>query len=724
MEILEYFGNLSFLPADMTAVLDINGAVNISPNSEVEIADVTPSKIYNMTRDPEQMARMQATWAMIVLEIKQKQVSPLPHAAWWRDTSHCEGPRTWKPVFMLRFTNFPEWVGWWGKNPMQRGGYSETGGVSKLYTFLRAEIEAWVELKYNTRLRLVKVDPRRQDTVVRRAALQKSLPLYRQKKFLLDYPRGVTDENYIAMLRKKLAMRLRVFKLKRAPSAYALPELVGALRKAGVLTELVVLNNVPYKLYSVRPCQSEVPGVDLDKKDVLRVLYQKLDPYSNGAFYRQIYANHVSAGTADVPATFDNWIVRVGEAPSMLSIKLFLNRDMTVTPFGGKFESVDTVETGIDEMSIKQLPKFDVDAQFEKLPSDFFDVAFEFETHVDGSRDDAAAELHDALGITATVWSSYHGDTKRPNRWYVEPDGSVENHGVGNEKSAEFSTNRMNSKDAVELVPKFMGMVKSSDILRTSDVCGVHVNISLTSKAIRHLRTEGDIRDSSTGDAEPGSRTVDWKKVMAMTGEYHWGRMTNRLRNSYAVLQEPKLARDRGGSDLGCDKYQSLYPRGRTYGEWRIFGGEKYEEKPKELAQLVKRACVALYAGASKSLLKDQYALRKALWAAGGAHVPAQPYAGILSILKKSFASLSDESMRFYFGHWVSREWLANEIVKSPDLLDAWAQAISNESGVIAAMAEKARVARLLRWAQKRHAGTHPMLALTKLIAALEGASP
>jgi hypothetical protein len=116
------------------------------------------------------------------------------------------------------------------------------------------------------------------------------------------------------------------------------------------------------------------------------------------------------------------------------------------------------------------------------------------------------ANLKDSFGDNMTIFRGYHQDTKKLDRWYIEPDGSLRpNDG---DLSAEVVTPPLQAKEAMAALKKFYEHAGQMN-LYTNNSTGLHINVSIP-------------------------ETLDVLKLALFVGDQHVLRLFGRENNSYA----------------------------------------------------------------------------------------------------------------------------------------------------------------------------------------------
>jgi hypothetical protein len=116
------------------------------------------------------------------------------------------------------------------------------------------------------------------------------------------------------------------------------------------------------------------------------------------------------------------------------------------------------------------------------------------------------ANLKDSFGENMTIFRGYHQDTKKLDRWYIEPDGSLRpNDG---DLSAEVVTPPLQAREAMSALKTFYQHAGQMN-LYTNGSTGLHINVSIP-------------------------ETLDVLKLALFVGDQHVLRLFGRENNSYA----------------------------------------------------------------------------------------------------------------------------------------------------------------------------------------------
>ena len=204
------------------------------------------------------------------------------------------------------------------------------------------------------------------------------------------------------------------------------------------------------------------------------------------------------------------------------------------------------------------------------------------------------ANLKDSFGDNMVIFTGYHQDTKKLDRWYIEPDGSLRPR--SGDYSAEVVSPPLKAKDAMSALKKFYGHAADMK-LYTNDSTGLHINVSI-----------------------PDS--LDVLKLALFVGDQHvlksFGRENNRFANS--ILRNLK---DRAGNlgtsnheemedelnsiaeRLSGDHFATVNYNGK-YVSFRHAGGD-YLSKLSEITNTVGRFIHAMIIASEPQMYRDEY---------------------------------------------------------------------------------------------------------------------
>ena len=90
-----------------------------------------------------------------------------------------------------------------------------------------------------------------------------------------------------------------------------------------------------------------------------------------------------------------------------------------------------------------------------------------------------ADAVRTGMGVNVEVFSEYHQRRKTWDRWYVEPDGSVEPEGK-DDGIAEIVSPHIPASQALEVLNKFYATAKAYGFY-SNESTGLHINVSLPS---------------------------------------------------------------------------------------------------------------------------------------------------------------------------------------------------------------------------------------------------
>jgi hypothetical protein len=203
------------------------------------------------------------------------------------------------------------------------------------------------------------------------------------------------------------------------------------------------------------------------------------------------------------------------------------------------------------------------------------------------------ANLKDSFGDNMVIFTGYHQDTKKLDRWYIEPDGSLRP--SSGDYSAEVVSPPLKAKDAMFALKKFYEHAAGMK-LYTNDSTGLHINVSIPD-------------------------TLDVLKLALFVGDQHvlktFGRENNRYANS--ILQSLKGRADRvsGTPDemkdeladiaqrLSGDHFATVNFNGK-YVSFRHAGGD-YLSKLGEITNTVGRFIHAMIIASDPNMYRDEY---------------------------------------------------------------------------------------------------------------------
>jgi hypothetical protein len=86
------------------------------------------------------------------------------------------------------------------------------------------------------------------------------------------------------------------------------------------------------------------------------------------------------------------------------------------------------------------------------------------------------AKLTPSFGDNITVFRGYHQETKKLDRWYIEPDGSLRPN--SGDSSAEVVSPPLRARDAMEALKTFYQQAQAMK-LYTNNSTGLHINVSI-----------------------------------------------------------------------------------------------------------------------------------------------------------------------------------------------------------------------------------------------------
>jgi hypothetical protein len=141
------------------------------------------------------------------------------------------------------------------------------------------------------------------------------------------------------------------------------------------------------------------------------------------------------------------------------------------------------------------------------------------------------SNLKDSFGGNMTIFTGYHQDTKKLDRWYIEPDGSLRPSGP-EDYSAEVVSPPLQAKTAMTALHTFYA--KAADMkLYTNSSTGLHINVSIPD-------------------------TLDVLKLAMFVGDQHVLKTFGREDNGYARSIIKTLT---GAAEHNADNYAASQPR-------------------------------------------------------------------------------------------------------------------------------------------------------------------
>jgi hypothetical protein len=210
------------------------------------------------------------------------------------------------------------------------------------------------------------------------------------------------------------------------------------------------------------------------------------------------------------------------------------------------------------------------------------------------------ANLKDSFGENMTIFRGYHQDTKKLDRWYIEPDGSLRpNDG---DLSAEVVTPPLQAREAMSALKTFYSHAQQMN-LYTNSSTGLHINVSIPD-------------------------TLDVLKLALFVGDQHVLKTFGRQDNSYArsILKNLQQRSSRDGmtgvapnnsiedverglkeiaKNLSGDHFATVNFNGK-YVSFRHAGGD-YLSKLGEITNTVGRFIHAMIIASDPQMYRDEY---------------------------------------------------------------------------------------------------------------------
>lgn len=219
-----------------------------------------------------------------------------------------------------------------------------------------------------------------------------------------------------------------------------------------------------------------------------------------------------------------------------------------------------------------------------------------------------ADEFSQAIKRPVKVSTRYHGTSREPGKYTIEPDSSID--AVDGESiGLEFISPPLSIKDTITDLEKIKVWAKNTGAY-TNKSTGLHMNVSIPNYSILQL---------------------DFVKLALLIGDQYvleqFGRLANTycqsavekiktnikskgLENSERVLQSFKSGLSNLASrviqDTQVGKYTSINPQSNRV-EFRSPGGDYLEEDPKKLINTLRRFIVGLDAAMDPNKFKEDY---------------------------------------------------------------------------------------------------------------------
>jgi hypothetical protein len=199
------------------------------------------------------------------------------------------------------------------------------------------------------------------------------------------------------------------------------------------------------------------------------------------------------------------------------------------------------------------------------------------------------------------IFSSYHEGTKKLDRWYIEPDGSLG--GQGNDQGLEIVGPPEPAPVAMSTLSKFFTTAKQYNIY-TNSTTGLHINVSVPDKldVLKLALILGDeyvLNLFGRGPGTPGSRyahslLINLKKEVKSNSI----RTTRSQEDMMKYL--PKLAKD-----MSSDHFSSINYNGK-YVSFRAAGND-YLNNPEGIINTLGRFVRAMIIASDPDAHKEDY---------------------------------------------------------------------------------------------------------------------
>ena len=240
---------------------------------------------------------------------------------------------------------------------------------------------------------------------------------------------------------------------------------------------------------------------------------------------------------------------------------------------------------------------------------------------------DFKATFRDQFPEMRVKTGGYH--SQRPqgeweNTWYFEDDGSLE--AEDGDMPCEIVSPPMPLETTLAFLPEFWAWVKNENGY-TNTSTGFHMSVSLPNKGSKEYYNPplaGRSSKSKTYD-------IDLVKLIMFLGDKHLLEQFDRIGNTYCAQALPKLQNiienDPSKAQKAMDlmknnlielagttlkqgdfgKYTSINPK-TNYVEFRIAGGDDYEEDIQKLQTTLMRYAYAMHIAGDNNLYRDEYA--------------------------------------------------------------------------------------------------------------------
>jgi hypothetical protein len=202
---------------------------------------------------------------------------------------------------------------------------------------------------------------------------------------------------------------------------------------------------------------------------------------------------------------------------------------------------------------------------------------------------------------------------KQPNKWYIEPDGSLDGNG---KVTAEVVSAVYPLKEGLDMLEKTFKWMEAQGF-ETNDSTGLHVSFSIAGK-------------TSPND-------FDFLKMVVLFDENYTASLFDRLGEGYCKQMREVLFRDLQGrtlagslssreitsvtshlqtigqslsSNLGTEKYFSFRHRAKGVVEFRSMGGRDYETRFETIRKLIVNMAYLMKVGSDPTLMADEYVKR------------------------------------------------------------------------------------------------------------------
>jgi len=253
----------------------------------------------------------------------------------------------------------------------------------------------------------------------------------------------------------------------------------------------------------------------------------------------------------------------------------------------------------------------------------------------ENSAEDIAGSLKRSLDLKQVmVGGGYHTASRRPGRWIIEPDGSLE--ADDGDMPAEIVSPPMPLQECLEKLVEFFSWAEGEDAY-TNESTGLHVGVSLPTVGgdVDYLKLALFLGDQYVLEKfEREGNTYCKSALEKIQGDIQ--DRPERVANTIKLMQHNliELAAKTLKETAGHGKYTSINLKGE-YVEFRSMGGD-YIDKIGEITQMVKRYAYAMWIASRPDMYREEYTkkLYKLLSKSGeptSIHLFAQFNSGILT---------------------------------------------------------------------------------------------